>query len=385
MMKARMSACTALLTLAAMACAGRVQTTTTPSAPSLREEFRGAFMIGAALNARQFSGVDTAGAALVVRQFNTISPENVLKWGLVHPQPGRYDFAPADRYVDFGVRNGMFVVGHTLVWHSQLPTWVHRDSAGQPVSADTLRARLRDHIQTVVGRYRGRIKGWDVVNEALDEDGSLRKSPWLNILGESYLVLAYQYAHEADPSAELYYNDYSLENPAKRAGAVALVKRLLAAGVPLTAVGLQGHQKLAWPTAAAEDSTIAAFEALGVHVNVTELDVDVLPNATGRLGADVSDRASATAAANPYVGALPDSVQRALALRYEALFRIYMKHRASMDRITFWGVADGDSWLNGWPVRGRTNHPLPFDREHRPKPAFDAIVRAARSARDPAS
>jgi endo-1,4-beta-xylanase len=373
------------LLLAATACARSVGLSAAPSTPSLREEFRGAFHVGAALNGPQFTGRDTAGAALVERHFDTISPENVLKWALVHPALGRYDFGPADAYVAFGERNKMFVVGHTLVWHSQLPRWVHRDSSGAPVSRDTLLARMREHIMTVVGRYRGRIQGWDVVNEALEEDGTLRKSPWLVIIGEDYLVKAYQFAHEADPAAELYYNDYSLENPAKRAGAVALVKRLLAAGVPLKAVGLQAHQKLDWPTVAAEDSTIAAFSALGVHVNITELDVDVLPPAVRGQTADVGARALSTPAQNPYTAGLPDSVQRALATRYEALFSIFMKHRAVIDRITFWGVADGDSWLNNWPVRGRTSYPLLFDRQHHPKPAFDGVVRAARTARAPAT
>ena len=372
--------------LAAAACARSAGTTAAaPSASSLREEFRDAFHIGAALNPAQFTERDSAGAALVVRHFDTISPENVLKWGLVHPQPGRYEFGPADAYVAFGERHGMFVIGHTLVWHSQLPRWVHHDAAGAAVSRDTLLARMRDHIMTVVGRYRGRIKGWDVVNEALNEDGTLRHTPWLDIIGDDYLVKAYQFAHEADPAAELYYNDYSLENPAKRAGAVALMKRLLAAGVPLKAIGLQAHQKLDWPTIAAEDSTIRAFSELGLRVNITELDVDVLPPVVRGQTADVATRAAATPVQNPYAAGLPDSVQRALSARYEALFAVFMKHRAAIDRVTFWGVADGDSWLNNWPVRGRTSYPLLFDRQHRPKPAFDGVVRAARTARAPAT
>lgn len=385
MTKALLAARVVMLLVVA-ACAGPTRTTASaPTQPRLRDEFRDAFHIGAALNPAQCSERDTAGTALVVRHFDTISPENVLKWGLVHPQPGRYEFGPADAYVAFGERHGMFVIGHTLVWHSQLPRWVHHDASGAAVSRDTLLARMRDHIMTVVGRYRGRIKGWDVVNEALDEDGSLRKSPWLEIIGEDYLVKAYQFAHEADPAAELYYNDYSLENPAKRAGAVALVKRLLAAGVPLKAIGLQAHQKLDWPTIAAEDSTIRAFSALGIRVNITELDVDVLPPAVRGQTADVATRAATTAAQNPYAAGLPDSVQRALSARYEALFSVFMKHRAVIDRVTFWGVADGDSWLNNWPVRGRTSYPLLFDRQHHPKPAFDGAVRAARTARAPAT
>jgi endo-1,4-beta-xylanase len=351
-------------------------------APPLRDAFRGAFLVGAAVNPAQFTGRDARAAALVAAQFNSVSPENVLKWELVHPRPGPggYDFAPADAYVAFAERHRMFAVGHTLVWHNQTPRWVFEDAAGRPASRDTVLARMREHIHTVVGRYRGRIKGWDVVNEALDEDGSLRQTPWLRIVGDDYLVKAYQFAREADPAAELYYNDYSLENAPKRAGAVALVRRLQAAGVPLKAVGTQEHNKMAWPTVAQVDSTIAALAATGVRVNVTELDVDVLPPATPSVGAEVSLRAERRDSLDPYRAGLPDSVQRALAARYAELFGVYLKHRAVIDRVTFWNVTDADSWLNDWPVPGRTAYPLLFDRQARPKPAFAAVVRAARDA-----
>ena len=328
--------------------------------PTLRGAFEGVFLVGAALNAAQFSGRDTLGAAIVMAQFNAITPENVLKWESVHPGPRTYDFAAPDRYVAFGERHGMFIVGHTLVWHNQTPRWVFQDSSGNPVSRDTLLARLRDHIHTVVGRYRGRIRGWDVVNEALNEDGTLRRTPWLTNLGEDYLATAFRFAHEADPGAELYYNDYSLENAPKRRGALELVKRLRAEGIPITAVGLQGHNRMDWPSPAQQDSTIDAFAAAGFPVMITELDVDVLPRAL-----------------NPYVGGLPDSLQQALARRYAALFASYLRHRGTVTRVTFWGVTDRDSWLNNWPVRGRTNYPLLFDRDGRPKPAFAAVVQAA--------
>jgi endo-1,4-beta-xylanase len=282
--------------------------------------------------------------------------------------------------VTFGERNGMFVIGHTLVWHNQTPRWVFQDAAGQPVSRDTLVARMREHIQTVVGRYRGRVRGWDVVNEALNEDGSLRRSPWLTIIGEDYLAMAFRFAHEADPAAELYYNDYSLENAAKRQGAVDLIRRLRAEGVPVTGVGLQDHVQMDWPTPAQLDSTIAAFAGLGVRVMITELDVDVLPRATQQRGADVALNVGARADLNPYTAGLPDSVQQALARRYADLFAVYLRHRDAVERVTFWGVTDGDSWKNNWPVRGRTNYPLLFDRDGRPKPAFDAVIREARRA-----
>jgi endo-1,4-beta-xylanase len=248
------------------------------------------------------------------------------------------------------------------------------------VSRYTLLSRLRDHIHTVFGRYKGRIKGWYVVNEALNEDGTLRRSPWLTIIGEDYLAKAFQWAHEADPSAELYYNDYSLENPPKRAGAIALIKKLQAQGVPIAAVGLQGHDKMDWPSVALQDSTITEFAATGVKVMITELDVDVLPAPGQYRGADISVSAELQDRLNPYKQVLPDSVQRALAQRYADLFGVFLKHRAHITRVTFWGVADGDSWLNNWPVRGRTSYPLLFDRNGRPKPAFDAVVRAAQGA-----
>jgi endo-1,4-beta-xylanase len=351
-----------------------------PAAPAaLKTVFRDAFLVGTALNADQFSERDTLGAALVTAQFNAITPENVLKWECVHPRPGTYSWSGPDRYVDFGTRRGMFVVGHTLVWHSQVPRWVFQDAAGQPIGRDSLLARMRDHIHTVVGRYKGRIKGWDVVNEALNEDGTLRDSPWRRIIGDDFIAKAFQYAAEADPAAELYYNDYSLENPAKRDGAVRLVKSLQAAGVKVSGIGTQEHQKLDWPSPALVDSMITAFHALGVQVHVTELDIDVLPRATRNLGADVSMRAQAEAALNPYAAGLPDSAQAALTKRYGELFAVYMKHKDAIGRVTFWGVRDGDSWLNNWPVRGRTSYPLLFDRQGKPKPAFDAVVRTART------
>jgi endo-1,4-beta-xylanase len=346
--------------------------------PALKEVFRDAFRVGAAVNPRQFGEQDAEGVAIIRRHFDTITPENVLKWELVHPRPGVYAFEEPDRYVAFGEKNGMFVIGHTLVWHSQVPRWVFQDAAGQPVGRDTLLARMRDHIMTVVGRYKGRIKGWDVVNEALNEDGTLRDSPWRRIIGDDYLVKAFQYAREADPAAELYYNDYSLENPAKRDGAVRLIRMLQDAGVKVAAIGTQEHNKMDWPSAADVDAMIRAFAATGVKVNVTELDVDVLPRATRAQGAEVSDRAALQAGQNPYSAGLPDSVQQALARRYAELFRVYLAHKDVMDRVTFWGVRDGDSWLNNWPVRGRTSYPLLFDRQGRPKPAFDAVVRLAR-------
>ena len=343
--------------------------------PALKDAFRGDFRIGAALNAAQFTEEDVPAAALVKAEFNTITPENILKWERVHPTPGTYDFDLPDRYVAFGEKNHMLIIGHTLVWHNQTPRWVFLDDKGNLADRDTLLKRMREHIQTVVGRYKGRIAGWDVVNEALNDDGTLRQSPWMKIIGEDYIAKAFQFAHEADPKAELYYNDYSLENEPKRHGAIELIRKLKAEGVPVAAVGLQGHDKMDWPSVEQENAAIVAFAQLGVKVNITELDIDVLPRATGQQGADVTLNVASQAKLNPYANGLPDSVQQALANRYAALFGVYLKHRDVITRVTFWGVADRDSWLNDWPVQGRTSYPLLFDRNRKPKPAFDAVIR----------
>jgi endo-1,4-beta-xylanase len=279
--------------------------------------------------------------------------------------------------VAFGEKHHMVIIGHTLVWHNQTPRWVFQDDKGTPVDRETLLGRMRDHIHTVVGRYKGRIKGWDVVNEALNEDGTLRQSLWMKIIGEDYLVKAFEFAHEVDSNAQLYYNDYSLENEAKRKGALELIKKLQARSVPVFAVGLQAHNKMDWPTVQQQDDTITAFAKLGIKVNITELDIDVLPSASQHRGADITLNVELQAALNPYPKGLPDSVQQALAKRYADLFAVFVKHRDVIDRVTFWGVTDADSWLNGWPVRGRTSYPLLFDGNGQPKPAFDAVLRTA--------
>jgi len=343
---------------------------------TLKDAYRDSFYVGAAINAAQFTGTDARGAAIVTSQFNSISPENVLKWERVHPKPDTYSFELADKYVEFGEKNHMFMVGHNLVWHNQVPDWVFQDEKGNPLTREALLKRMHDHIFTVVGRYKGRIQSWDVVNEALNDDGTLRQSKWLKIIGDDYIAKAFQYAHEADPNAQLNYNDYSLETEAKRNGAIALIKKLQAQGIPVAVVGIQGHDSLSWPSVELEDATITAFAKVGIKVAITELDIDVLPPvATG--SAEVSLSVKADPKLNPYVNGLPDAVQMALSKQYASLFAVYLKHSAVMSRVTFWGVTDKDSWKNDWPVVGRTDYPLLFDRAGEPKPAFDAVIQQA--------
>jgi endo-1,4-beta-xylanase len=344
---------------------------------TLKDAFKQDFLIGAAINQSQFEGNSPNEAAIATAQFDTISPENVLKWQSVHPNPGKFDFTDADQYVAFGQKNHMFIIGHNLIWHNQTPDWVFQDDQGNPISRDALIARMRNHIFTVVGRYKGKIGGWDVVNEALNEDGSLRDSPWRKIIGDDYLVLAYQFAHEADPTAQLYYNDYSLDNVPKREGAIRLIKNLQAHGVKIYGIGLQEHDKMDWPATNQLDETISAFSALGIKVMITELDIDLLPAATQSDGAEVSMRAAASAGLNPYANGLPADMEQKLAQRYADLFTVFVAHRNDIARVTFWGVTDANSWLNNWPVPGRSSYPLLFDRDGRPKPAFAAVMKTA--------
>lgn len=295
----------------------------------------------------------------LVEHFNVITPENALKWESVQPREGVYTFGVVDRLIDDAKARGMRVIGHTLVWHNQTPAWVFQDASGNPVDRATLIRRMEEHIATVAGRYCDVILGWDVVNEAVADDGSMRQSPWYTIIGEEYIELAFAAANRACPKAELYYNDYGLANPAKRQGAVRIVKRLQEKGIRIDGVGIQGHFDIEAPSIADVRGAIEEFASLGVKVMITELDVSVYPW-------NVRE--------NLYPAGLPDEVQQRLAERYAALFRLFLEYRDVIDRVTFWGLTDATSWKNNFPVRGRADYPLLFDRRGEPKPAFWAVI-----------
>jgi endo-1,4-beta-xylanase len=347
-------------------------TTLAAEPPSLKSLAPPGLWIGAAINGTQSSGNDPKAVAIVTRQFNTVTAENDLKWERVHPEPGRFAFAPADRYVDFGARNGMFVVGHVLLWHQQTPAWVFASEGGRPLDRDTALGRMKEHIAAVVGRYKGRIGGWDVVNEALEEDGSLRKTPWREAIGEDYVAKAFEFAHEADPGVELYYNDYNLWKPAKRDAAIRLVQGLKAKGLRVDGIGEQAHWGVDDPPLETIDATLAAIRASGATPLITELDMDVLPRDPDQWGADLAKKAKIRAATNIYPDGLPAEAQEKLARRYADCFALFLKH--GVGRVTFWGVTDATSWLHDFPIPGRVNYPLLWDREGREKPAFDAVV-----------
>ncbi|RYD46994.1 MAG: endo-1,4-beta-xylanase [Verrucomicrobiaceae bacterium] len=344
--------------------------------PTLSGAFKDDFLIGTAVNTRMVDGSRSKAGEVAARHFDSLTPENDMKWERLHPQPDQYTFEAADKHVAFGERHGMAVIGHTLVWHSQTPEWVFKGKDGAPATREELLERMREHILIVAGRYKGKVKGWDVVNEAIsDGPGGLRDSPWRKIIGDDFIDHAFRYAREADPQAELYYNDYGLENPEKRARAVKMLKGLIERKVPITGVGTQAHWQLDHPAAAEIERTIQEFSALGLKVMVTELDVDVLPSRGNSDVADISRREKADSGLDPYREGLPDEMQQKLARRYGEVFEIFIRHRKDITRVTLWGLDDGQSWLNHFPIRGRTNHPLLFSRELLPKPAFFEVLK----------
>jgi endo-1,4-beta-xylanase len=355
------------------------------AAESLFEAYEGMFKIGVALNRWQIGEEKSQTAPLIAKHFNTITPENLMKWSRIHPQPNEYSFEAADRFVEFGEKHDMFIVGHTLVWHSQIPDWTFEDENGEELGREALLQRMKDHISTVVGRYKGRVDAWDVVNEAVTWSDGLRKSKWHEIIGEDYIDKAFQYTHEADPYAELYYNDYNLWAPDKRETVVKMVKRLQENGVPIHGVGMQAHLGLDSPSLDDIEASIKAFSELGVKVMITELDVSVLPS---RDDVNVSYNPDEGHGAygdvpeelNPYTKGLPDSVQQQLKDRYVELFELFKKHQDKIDRVTFWGLNDRQSWLNNFPIPGRTDYPLLFNRDLEPKPAFFGILEVAENS-----
>jgi endo-1,4-beta-xylanase len=343
---------------------------------ALKDVFGEDFYVGAALSSDQISGNEPDALALVEKHFNSITPENILKWEEVHPESHRYDFESADRYVAFGEKHRMHIVGHTLVWFHQTPDWVFLDESGKRLGREALLQRMRDHIFTVMGRYRGRISGWDVVNEAVASDGRFRECGWFEIIGEDYLQKAFEYAQQADPSAELYYNEYDFEKQPKCEGVIRLIRNLQSKGVRVDGVGVQGHWFLDHPCIEEIESYVLALSKLGVKLMVTELDVGVLPfyPIDSKLVDLSSFEPEMQKKHNPYPDGLPDSVQKALANRYAELFSLFHKHRDKFSRVTFWAVHDGQSWRSYMPITGRTDYPMLFDRHCKPKPAFDAVV-----------
>ncbi|WP_158838272.1 endo-1,4-beta-xylanase [Polaribacter sp. L3A8] len=340
---------------------------------SLKDSFKEDFLLGTALNTGQIKEVNAVQTTLITREFNAITPENDLKWEQIHPKKDTYNFEVSDAYVAFGNKNNMHVVGHTLLWHSQLAPWVH-----EITNKDTLVNNITKHINTIAGRYKGKIDSWDVVNEALNEDGSPRESLFYKIFGdESYLELAFKLAEKAAPDAELVYNDYNLWKPAKREGVIRIVKNLQAKSIKVDGVGMQAHWSLEGPSLEDIENSIIAYSDLGVKVMFTELDITVLPNPWELDGAAVEQSYESyenDPKMNPYPNGLSEELELKITKRYEDIFNLFLKHKDKISRVTFWGVNDGQSWLNDWPIKGRTNYPLLFGRDDKPKEVYNNVI-----------
>ncbi len=335
---------------------------------ALKDLFLDKYKIGTALSREQIIGQATDVLPFVNQQFNAITPENSMKWERIHPSESVYDFEAADALVEFANKNNHFFTGHTLVWHSQVPDWVFEDKNVKPLNRDQLLKRMEDHINAVAGRYAGKIDAWDVVNEALNEDGSLRESKWSTIIGDDFIEQAFIMAAKAAPKAKLYYNDYNLYKPEKRNGVLRLVKSLQDKGIRIDGVGMQAHYSLTSPELNEIEDSIKAYSALNMDVLITELDVSVIPFPDEEnMGADVSLNIALQDSFNPYPKALPESVENELGDRYRALFKIFNKHQNVIKRVTFWGVSDANTWRNDWPMPGRTDYPLLFDRQLKAK------------------
>jgi endo-1,4-beta-xylanase len=338
----------------------------------LKDAAAGLFPIGVAVFDR--IAERPADWPLLTAQFNSVTPENCLKPDPVQTSEGKFDFTRADALVQFATERHLQIVGHCLVWakDDRTPPWFFRDGAGT-VGEEQLLRRMKAHIDAVVGRYRGRIAMWDVVNEALDDGPAfLRPSGWSRACGEKFIVKAFEYAHAADPDALLIYNDYNNELPAKRAKLIRLVQLLKTKNVPIHAVGLQGHYEIDRVPFSDLEATFVEMHKLGVKVVVSELDMDVIPR--GRWWAENGKHRNELSKLNPYREGCPPELLKRQAEQYARLFGLFRKHADTILRVTFWNLHDGQSWLNSFPWR-RVNHPLLFDRNGEPKPAFEAVVK----------
>lgn len=329
----------------------------------LKDYYKNYFTMGVAVSPQAVQGPE---AALILKNFSSVTPENAMKIGPIHPEENRFNWEPADQIVNFAQANGLKMRGHTLCWHSQTPPWLFKDDKGNTVSKEVLLKRLKDHITQVVTRYKGKIYAWDVVNEAIDDDSSkfLRESQWYKICGEEFIAKAFQYAHEADPNALLFYNDYNTENASKRERIYKLLKQLKDAKVPIHGVGLQAHWSIYEPSEKEIRESIEKFSSLGLSVQITELDVSVYPSEHKPRDRKPEDNDTLT----------PEMEQKQTD-QYAMFFKVFREYKNKLTGVTFWNISDKHSWLDNFPVRGRKNYPLLFDQELKPKKAYWAVVK----------
>ena len=342
----------------------------TQKEPAIKDSFP--YTIGAALSVDVFTGKNPMADSIVTRHYSSIVAENCMKSENIHPERDRFFWDEADRFVAYGEERGMEIIGHCLVWHSQCAPWFCIDERDSLVSKEELTARLREHIHAIVGRYKGRIHGWDVVNEMVEDDGTLRQSQFCKILGEEYIYLALQFAHEADPDAMLFLNDYSMSKKGKRDTYVRIIKEAKRRGLRIDAIGMQSHMGMDYPDMTEFETSLEAFAGTGINVMITEWEMSALP--TVNTGANVADTEEYDALFNPYPDGLPEDVSAVWNGRMKNFMDLFVKHSDVITRVTAWGVADGDSWKNDWPMKGRMEYPLLFDRNHEMKPFLNEYL-----------
>lgn len=343
---------------------------------TLADATKGKFLVGVAVNKQQVNGINPIESELIAKEFSAVVAENCMKPQLIHPEEKKYNWTDADKLVAFGEKNKQVVTGHCLIWHSQIGKWFFVDDSGKDVTPEVLKERMRQHINTIVGRYKGRIKGWDVVNEAFEDDGSYRNSKFYKILGQDFIKYAFQFAHEADPDAELYYNDYNVEIPAKCDAIVKLVKELKVAGFRIDAVGSQAHMHMDTPTLDATETSFKKLKAAGVKIVITEWDISILPNPYS--GANISENFKYSPEMDPYREGVPDSIQQKWNKRVLEMFLLFLKYNDVIDRVTVWGLNDAVTWLNNFPIHGRKDYPVLFDRNNHQKSVVDEMIKMAK-------
>lgn len=330
----------------------------------LKDYYKKYFPIGVAVRPSDLRDGDEK--KLILKEFNSITAENAMKMAPLHPAENRYFWRDADSIVNFGVQNKLKVRGHTLCWHAQAPSWMFVDAAGKPATKELLLQRLKSHVQTVVSRYKGKVYAWDVVNEVIADDTTfLRKTKWTDITGDEFIEHAFRYAHEADPKAILFYNDYNTEIPAKREKIYRLLKGLLDKGVPVHGVGLQAHWSISSPSREELEKSIQMFSSLGLQIQFTELDVSVYSGRQGGQLIQGQRRQMETPAFTP-------EMEQQQLEKYKMVFEVFRKYRKNITGVTFWNLSDKYSWLDG---RGRKNYPLLFDTNLKPKKAYHEVLK----------
>jgi endo-1,4-beta-xylanase len=358
-MKKIFSLLSAAMMLAACSNNPKQDSKVTVTEPILKEKFKNNFLIGTVLAADQAFGRDSLTINIAKKHFNALTAENCMKPEIIDKEKGKYDFSEGDLVVDFAKKNNMYMIGHVLIWHEQSPKWFWVDEQGNPLKPEVMKQNMKEFITATVEHYKGKVDAWDVVNETFNDDGTLRETPYYKILGEEYLKLAFQYAHEADPNAKLIFNDYNVSKPEKCDAIIKKINELKSQGCQIDYVGMQMHSTMTFPTIEQLETSLKKFEDNGIKVQITEFDLTAIPFPEGNT-ADITAKADYKDTYDPYRNGLTDSARNALNNRFNDIFECFVRHSANIERVTVWGITDKGSWRQDWPIKGRTDFPTLF-------------------------